>query len=142
MRSALSVIRDRPSLRLSLIVTGMHLTEEFGYSFREIERDGFRIDATVSALPERDSGAAMVEAMSKCLNGVAEALQQRQYDLVTVTGDRGESLAASLAAKHLNISVAHVGGGYVSGSIDDRIRDAVTVFQISTFPQMEFVGRK
>jgi len=134
MRSTLFAIRDRPSLKLSLIVTGMHLAKEFGYSFREIERDGFKIDAEVRALPDRDSGAAMVDAMSKCANGIAEALQRRHYDLVMVTGDRGESLAASLAAKHLNISVAHVGGGYVSGSIDNRIRDAVTVFSDIHFP--------
>ena len=142
MRSVLFSIIDKPMLRLSLIVTGMHLAEEFGSSFQEIERDGFRIDATINALPNRDTGAAMVEAMSECMKGVAEALQQRQYDLVMVTGDRGEVLGASLAAKHLNIPVAHVGGGHVSGSIDNRIRDAVTIFSDIHFTANEICAKR
>lgn len=128
MRSTLHLIEKQSSLKLSLIVTGMHLSQEFGYTIREIEKDGFKIDSKIQALPLHDTGAAMAEALARCITGITKILRKKKHDFILVLGDRGEMLAASIAGAHMNIPVIHVGGGYVSGSIDDRLRDAITIF--------------
>jgi len=128
MRSTLFSIRNHARIRLSLIVTGTHLSEEFGYTLEEVEKDGFDIDAKINAFPLHDTGLAMVEALADCIKGIVAVLRKRKYDVILVTGDRGEMLAASLAGSHMNIPIAHIGGGYVSGSIDDRLRGAITIF--------------
>jgi GDP/UDP-N,N'-diacetylbacillosamine 2-epimerase (hydrolysing) len=127
LRWVMEGVRDRDGLALQLVVTGAHLAPEFGSTFHEIERDGFRIDAKVELLLSSDSGTGIAKAMGLGLIGFADVLRDLQPDIMLVLGDRFEILAAVAAALSLQIPVAHIHGGEVtSGAIDDAMRHAIT----------------
>lgn len=122
----LKAIELHQKLELSLIVTGMHLSKEFGYTIREIEKDGFKIDAKVNMLNKEDTGASMARSVGKCLVGMVEALELINPDVLLLLGDRGEILASAIASTYMNIPIAHIHGGEVSGSVDEPVRHAIT----------------
>jgi UDP-N-acetylglucosamine 2-epimerase (non-hydrolysing)/GDP/UDP-N,N'-diacetylbacillosamine 2-epimerase (hydrolysing) len=126
--SVLDAIDVHPDLEYELIVTCMHLENEFGYTIREIEKDKRKIGAKVSMLKYGDGLGAMAKNTGTAIVGITQALEQIKPDIVLVLGDRGEQLAAAIAAAHLNIAVAHLHGGEVSGTIDESIRHAITKF--------------
>jgi len=132
----MKAIERHPKLNLSLLVTGMHLAHEFGYTVQEIEKDGFPIDARVEMLLSGDTGSAMAKSLGIGIIGMTQALEQVKPDVVTVLGDRGEALAAVIAAAHMNIAVAHIHGGDVTtgADIDEPIRHAITRFAHLHFP--------
>lgn len=123
----LKSIQEHPNFELHILVTSMHLSPEFGYTLQEVEEE-FQISEKVDMLVSSDTGTGMAKSFGLGVIGISQALQRITPDLVILLGDRGEMLAGAIASKHLNIPVAHIGGGYISGSIDDRIRDAITVF--------------
>ena len=127
LRWVMQGIKEHPDLTLQLIVTGMHLSEDFGMTVDEIENDGFKVDFKVETLDNNDSAVGIAGAMSRGLSGVAEALDDLKPDLVLVLGDRYEifvSVAAALVAK---IPVAHIHGGELTiGAYDDAFRHAIT----------------
>ncbi|MFW9995577.1 MAG: UDP-N-acetylglucosamine 2-epimerase [Candidatus Odinarchaeota archaeon] len=112
---------------LTILVTSMHLSPAFGSTFKEIEKDGFKTKK-VDMLIDGDDIGAMVKSFGIGVYGIAQALEDMNPDLVLVEGDRGESLAMAIVAAHMNIPVVHHGGGDVSGSIDNKIRTAITIF--------------
>jgi len=116
---------------LSLIVTGMHLSPEFGYTIDEIERDGFKIAQKVDMLLAGDTGGAMAKSLGLAITGITQALENIKPDMALVVGDRGETLAGAMAGAFLNIPVAHIHGGDQGDDgahIDDSIRHSVTKF--------------
>jgi GDP/UDP-N,N'-diacetylbacillosamine 2-epimerase (hydrolysing) len=116
---------------LSLIVTGMHLSREFGYTVDEIEKDDFNICNKVDMLLSGDSGGAMAKSLAIAIMGITQALEKESPDFVLLLGDRGEALAGALAAAHLNIPIAHIHGGDQGDDgahIDDSIRHSITKF--------------
>lgn len=119
-------IREHPELTLSLVVVGMHFLEEFGCTVTEIEKDGFKIDAKITGLYSRDSRFDMARSVGEGVIKLAEALEKSSPDVVVVLGDRGEMLAAAVAATYLGIPIAHIHGGEVSGSVDGVVRHAIT----------------
>jgi UDP-N-acetylglucosamine 2-epimerase (non-hydrolysing)/GDP/UDP-N,N'-diacetylbacillosamine 2-epimerase (hydrolysing) len=123
---ALKRIRERPEIELSLIVTAMHLESQFGLTVRDIESDGMPIDARVPTLSSGDTGGDQARAIGKAILGITDALERIRPEVVIVLGDRGEMLAGAIAAAHLNIPVAHVHGGEVSGTVDDLVRHAIS----------------
>lgn len=127
MRWAMEGIRETPSLELQLVVTGMHLSPEFGLTYREIEKDGFIIDRKVEMLLSSDTPTGLAKSMGLGLVGLGEALQQLQPDLMLVVGDRFEIFSAAAAATVARIPVAHLHGGEVTeGAFDDAFRHAIT----------------
>lgn len=115
------------ALDLQLVVTGSHLVAEFGLTYQEIERDGFRIDRKVDVLLAADTGVAVAKSMGLGMIGFADAYRDLAPDLLLVLGDRFEMLAAVSAALVTRIPVAHVHGGEkTEGAIDDAIRHAIT----------------
>ncbi len=132
----LKAIEAKPSLRLSLVVTGMHLSHEFGYTVKEIEKDGFSISAKVKMLSNSDTLEAMAQSVSKGISGMARTWAQSRPDIVLVLGDRVEPLAAAIAGAYMNIPVAHIHGGdtCIGGNIDDSNRHAITKFAHIHFP--------
>jgi len=130
----LKAIDARPNLRLSLVVTGMHLSHEFGYTVREIEGDGFKIDARVDMLLSSDTPGAMARSVGLGIIGMAQAWEQLKPDIILLLGDRVEPLAATIAAAYMNIPVAHIHGGDVCGNIDNPARHAITKFAHIHFP--------
>jgi GDP/UDP-N,N'-diacetylbacillosamine 2-epimerase (hydrolysing) len=119
-------IREHPDLDLALIVTAMHLEPKFGLTVREIEEDGMPIAARIRSLGAKDTGGDQARSIANALLGITDALEELRPDVVIVLGDRGEMLAGAIAAAHLNLPVAHVHGGEVSGTVDELVRHAIT----------------
>lgn len=127
MRWLMQGIADEPSLALQVIATGMHLSPEFGLTYREIEQSGFRIDRKVEMLTSSDTPVGIAKSMGLGMIGFADALADLQPDLVVVLGDRFEILAAVSAALVARIPVAHLHGGETTeGAFDEAIRHSIT----------------
>ena len=131
---ALKRIREQRGLELGVIVTAMHLEQQFGMTVAEIEADGMPIVARVRSLEADDTGAAQARSVGRALIGITDALTKFQPDALIVLGDRGEMLAGAAAAVHLGIAVAHVHGGEVSGTVDELVRHAITKLSHVHFP--------
>jgi len=119
-------IREHEGMDLSLIVTSMHLEPEFGLTVRDIEADGMNVAARVRNLLPGDTGGDQARSVGNAVIGITQALEDWRPDIVIVLGDRGEMLAGAIAAVHLNIPVAHVHGGEVSGTVDELVRHAIS----------------
>jgi GDP/UDP-N,N'-diacetylbacillosamine 2-epimerase (hydrolysing) len=131
----LRAIEESPNLKLLLVVSGMHLSREFGYTVNEIRKDGFRIDAKVPMLLPGDTLAAMAESVGRGIVGMSRAWERLRPDIILVLGDRVEPLAAAVAGAYMNIPVAHIHGGDSSkGGLDESARHAVTKFAHIHFP--------
>jgi len=120
-------LRNRENIDIRLIVTGAHLSPEFGMTVREIERDGFEIDEVVESLLSSDSDVGMAKTIGLATLGLADALGKIRPDILLLIADRYEMLAPASVALALRIPIAHIEGGEVSeGAIDDAVRNALT----------------
>ena len=127
LRWVMEGIRNSGELELQLLVTGMHLSPEFGLTYRQIEEDGFRIDRKVEMLLSSDTSVGIGKAMGLGMIGFADALADLRPDLVLVLGDRYEIFAVAATAMVARIPVAHLHGGEATeGLIDEPIRHSVT----------------
>lgn len=134
LKPVLRTIEAEPGLELSLVVSGMHLSRDFGYTVSETEKDGFKINARVDMLPGSDTLEAMAESVGKGITGMAQAWRRLKPDIIMVLGDRVEPLAAAVAGAYMNIPLAHIHGGDICGNIDDSARHAITRFAHIHFP--------
>src|SRR5262249_55374504 len=120
-------LNNRENVDLRLIVTGAHLSPEFGMTVREIENDGFKIDDVVESLLSSDSDVGMAKTIGLATLGLADALGKIRPDILLLIADRYEMLAPASVALALRIPIAHIEGGEVSeGAIDDAVRNALT----------------
>lgn len=127
LRWVMQGIQDEPDLALQIIATGMHLSPEFGLTYREIEKDGFRIDRKVEMLTSSDTPVGIAKSMGLGMIGFADALNELAPDLMVVLGDRFEIFSAVAAALVARIPVAHLHGGETTeGAFDESIRHAIT----------------
>ncbi len=127
LRWVMEGIRRLPDLGLQVIATGMHLSPEFGLTYREIETDGFPIDRKVEMLLSSDTPTGLAKSMGLGLIGFGDALQQLQPDVMLVLGDRFEIFSAVAAALVARIPVAHLHGGEATeGAFDEAIRHSIT----------------
>lgn len=121
------LIAADPDLKLQIIATNMHLSPEFGLTYKEIERAGFIIDKKVEMLLSSDTANATTKSAGLGMIGFADAYEDLKPDLLLVLGDRYEILAAVTAALFYKIPVAHLHGGEITeGAYDDAIRHAIT----------------
>jgi GDP/UDP-N,N'-diacetylbacillosamine 2-epimerase (hydrolysing) len=120
-------LKDDPQTLLQLVVTGMHLSPEFGSSYRNIENDGFFIDRKVEMLLSSDSDVGIGKSFGLGVIGFVEAISELSPHLILVLGDRFEILAAVSAALFLKVPVVHLHGGEVTeGALDESMRHAIT----------------
>ena len=121
----LAEARQRPrEVRASLLVCGMHLDARFGSTIEEVRASGMPIAAEVPFTPSGDSAAEMAASLGTALTAMAPAIARLGRTWVAVLGDRGEQLAAALAAVHLGLPIVHLHGGERSlGAVDDTLRD-------------------
>lgn len=120
-------IQSDSDLCLQLLVSGMHLSPEFGETYRQIEKDGFKIDEKVEILLSSDSAVGTAKSMGLGVLGFADALSRLAPDVLVILGDRFEALAAAQTAMILRIPVVHLHGGEITeGAYDDAIRHAIT----------------
>lgn len=120
-------IHDDPDLQLQLIVTGMHLSPEFGLTVKVIEADGFPISEKVDMLLSSNTASSVAVSMGIGMIGFAKAFERLRPDIAVVLGDRFEIFSAASAAIPLNIPVAHIHGGEgTEGTMDELYRHAIT----------------
>jgi GDP/UDP-N,N'-diacetylbacillosamine 2-epimerase (hydrolysing) len=135
----LELIRRDGELEYKLIVTGISLLKEHGYDIEVIKRDGFAIHEILPMFRENapDTGAEMIRAMGGVLTALADAFERLRPDIVLSGFDIGANFAAAVAGAHMNIPVAHVQGGELTGSIDESLRHAMSKFAHLHFPATE-----
>ena len=120
-------LNARDDVELQIIATNMHLSDRYGATWKEIERDGLHITRRVPMATDTDTPCGTVTAMSECMAGMARAFDELRPDLLVILGDRYEMLATASAALIFRIPVAHIAGGAVSrGAYDESIRHAIT----------------
>lgn len=112
---------------IRLVVTGMHLSPEYGLTYQDIERDGFVIDKKIDILLSSGTSVGVSKAMGIALMGFSEYFDTLKPDLLIVLGDRYETLAVCIAAMNARIPIAHLHGGEATeGLIDEAIRHSIT----------------
>lgn len=112
---------------LQVIVSGSHLSPEFGNTVDVIKKDGFEVQGSVEMLLSSDSSVGVVKGMGVGLIGYADTLARLQPDMIVILGDRFEAFAAAQAAMLMRIPVVHLHGGEITeGAYDDAIRHAIT----------------
>lgn len=119
-------IQAEKTLSLRLFVTGMHLSRAFGSTVSAIRTDGFR---PAAILPVRGYGTTIegtARGVGHMVSALAKAFDASKIDLLLVLGDRGEMLAAAVAATYLGVPIAHLHGGEKSGHVDEPVRHAIT----------------
>jgi GDP/UDP-N,N'-diacetylbacillosamine 2-epimerase (hydrolysing) len=123
----LKEIRQYDGLDLQLVATTMHLSDEFGLTYQQIEKDGFKIDEKIDNLSKVDSNSSMAKSSGVAIILLAECFEKLSPDIVLLLGDRFETHAAATTALLMNIPIAHVHGGEVTqGAVDEQLRHAIT----------------
>jgi UDP-hydrolysing UDP-N-acetyl-D-glucosamine 2-epimerase len=134
----IKTIHEDSALQLQLVVTGMHLSPEFGLTVKEIEKDRFPIVERVEMLLSSDTEASIATSMGLGMVGFAKAYERIKPDIVLVLGDRFEILSAVTAAVPFNIPVAHIHGGEsTEGVMDELFRHAITKMSHIHFPSTQ-----
>lgn len=143
LRWVMEGLATSTGVELQVIATGMHLSAEFGLTYREIEADGFRIDRKVEMLLSSDTPAAVSTSIGVGVAGCAAALRDLQPHLLVVLGDRFEILAAAIAALVARIPIAHLHGGETTeGAFDEAIRHSITKMSHLHFVAAETYRRR
>lgn len=120
-------IKNDSDLQLQIIVTGMHLSQEFGSTYKVIEEDGFRIDEKLEMLLSSDTPVGIAKSIGLGVIGFADALDRLRPDILVLLGDRYEILAAAQAALVAKVPIAHIAGGDTTeGTFDEAIRHSIT----------------
>lgn len=134
LKIVIQKIEESEVLKLSLIVTGMHLLKKFGGTINVIKKDGFPISKIVPMYEEKEKNLG--KALGNGVINLTHALKEIKPDILLILGDRYEPLAAALAASTLNIPIAHIHGGdnVHKGQVDEQIRHAITKFANLHFP--------
>lgn len=126
VKTALQAIQASASLELQLVVAASALLDRYGKTVDFIEQDGFDIKARVYMVLEGENVTAMAKTTGLGLVELATVFDNLKPDVVMTIADRYETLATATAASYMNISLAHLQGGEVTGSIDEKVRHAVT----------------
>ncbi len=130
-------------VEMQLVVTGMHLSPEFGLTYREIEEDGYPISQKIEMLLSSDSKAGITKSMAVALMGFADCFERLAPDVVVILGDRYEMLMAASAAMTARIPIAHIHGGEITeGAMDDAIRHSITKMSQLHFTSTEEYRRR
>lgn len=138
LKPLMEEINKEPSLELQIVASGMHLSPEFGLTYREIERDGFKIDEKVEILLSSDTPVGICKSIGLGMVGYSEALERLKPDIVVVLGDRFETLAFAMASYVLRIPIAHLYGGELTyGAIDEAFRHSITKMSYLHFTSTE-----
>lgn len=120
-------IQKDKDLQLQLIVTGSHLSEEYGYTVEQIKKDGFKIDEEIDMLIDSNKKSAIVKSMGLEMIQMAQAFDRLKPDILLILGDRYEIFVAATCAMMMNVAIAHMNGGEsTEGAIDEQIRHAIT----------------
>ena len=137
LKPVMQAIGARPELELQVLVAGTMVLERFQQPVQIVQQDGFRVDGAIYMELEGSTPATMAKSVGFGVVEFASELQRLKPDVVLLIGDRYEALAAALAAAYMNVCIAHIQGGEVSGSIDESARHAITKFAHFHFPSTQ-----
>ncbi|WP_379970591.1 UDP-N-acetylglucosamine 2-epimerase [Ectobacillus sp. sgz5001026] len=127
-----------PEFDVHVVVTGAHLSPEFGLTYMEIERDGIPIDEKIEILLSGDTPTAISKSMGLAMIGFADYFSRKQPDMLVVLGDRYETVAVCCVAINQRIPIAHLYGGETTeGAVDESIRHAITKLSYLHFTSTE-----
>lgn len=127
LRPLLQELKDDENVELQLLVSGMHLSQEFGLTYKEIEKDGYVCNEKVEMVLSSDTPSSTVKSMGLGMIGFSDALERLAPDVLVTLGDRYENMAVVTAAWVCRIPVAHIQGGEKTlGAIDDQFRHCIT----------------
>ena len=114
-------------IKIQLIVTGMHLSKEFGFTYKKIEEDGYKIDKKIDIDLSKDDDVSIVNSTAKGMMGFVESISNLNPDMIFIVGDRYEIFAAAFSAAMLKVPIAHCAGGETTlGATDEFIRHSIT----------------
>ena len=143
LRPLMDEIQNEPGLILQILATGMHMSPEFGLTYKLIEADGFEIDEKVEMLLSSDSATGIAKAIALGIISFIEALGRLKPDLVVILGDRFEGLAMAQSCMIARIPITHLHGGEAThGLIDEAIRHAITKMSHLHFTSTEEYRRR
>lgn len=138
LKPLIQKINNDECLELQLVVTGMHLSPEFGLTYKEIEQDGFEITERNEMLLSSDTPNGITKSIGLGIIGFADIFTRLTPDMIVILGDRYEALAAATAAMIHRVPIAHIHGGEVTeGVIDESIRHAITKMSMLHFTSTE-----
>lgn len=121
------ILKEKENVTLQILVTGTHLVESYGYTYKEIEKDGFIIDERVEIQLNTDTRVGICKTMGLAMIGISEALNRLSPDMIVILGDRYEMLSVASVATVMDIPIAHISGGDSTPyAMDDSIRHAIT----------------
>ena len=126
IKTALRAISENPELELQLVIAASALLDRYGTAVNFVEKDGFKVSARVFMVLEGENPTSMAKTTGIGLLELATVFDNLKPDVVVTIADRYETLATAIAASYMNIPVVHVQGGEVTGSIDEKVRHAVT----------------
>ena len=127
LSNLMHMVDNDKNCHIQIIATNMHLSPEFGLTYKEIEAEGFHIDKKVEMLLSSDTANGTVKSMGLATIGFADAIEELQPDLAVILGDRYEMLCAAQTCLIYKIPIAHIGGGEITeGAYDDAIRNSIT----------------
>lgn len=127
LKPIIKKLKEVEEFDIKIVATGMHLSQEFGLTYKEIEDDGFIIDEKIEILMSSDTNSAVSKSMGMAMISFADYFKKVKPDLLIILGDRYESLAVAIVALNQKIKIAHIHGGEITkGAIDDSIRHAIT----------------
>lgn len=136
-------INEDTDVELQLVVTGMHLSPEFGLTYKEIEEDGYTITDKNEMLLSSDTPNGITKSIGLATIGFADIFTRIQPDIVVLLGDRFETYAAATSAMIHRIPIAHIHGGELTeGAIDDAIRHSITKMSTLHFTSTEEYRRR
>lgn len=127
LKPLIDIINESLEYQLQLLVTGTHLSAEFGMTWKNIEADGYSIDAKVEMLVSSDTPVGVSKSLGLMCTGFADAFQNLQPDFIIILGDRYEMVGVATVANLFNIPIVHIHGGEITqGALDDNFRHAIT----------------
>lgn len=134
LKPVMRAIAAHPALELQVLAAGTMVLERFDQPVRQVRADGFPVDGEAFIEVEGSNPATMAKSVGFAVVEFASEFQRLKPDLVLLIGDRYEALAAAIAAAYMNLCIAHIQGGEVSGSIDESARHAISKFAHFHFP--------
>lgn len=137
VQTIMSAIKRHPRLNLQTVVIGAHLLKRHGYTVDQIVKDGFTPDQCIHQIVDGETPGAMARSIGLGVCDLATTFERLEPDIVIVPCDRFEILSAAVSASVMNIRVAHIQGGEVTGNIDESIRHAITKLAHIHFPATE-----
>lgn len=142
IKTALRAIKNNPDLELQIVIAASALLDRYGTAVNVIENDGFDIAARVYMVLEGENLTSMAKTTGLGMLELATVFDNLRPDVVVTIADRYETLATAVAASYMNIPVAHVQGGEVTGSIDEKVRHAVTKLSDLHFVSTRYAARR